>query len=64
MEMHTARLLQPAEGLPPGVAAATSRQAIADHLRQRTHGVDAPTAQQRTRAFYRLNGHRWSLALA
>jgi hypothetical protein len=41
----------------------TSREGIASVFRERAGGVDAGTADQRTKAFYRASGHDWTRAL-
>lgn len=64
MEMISALLLRPAHELADDAAASASREQVGRHMSARTGGVDQRVAQQRTKAFYRSSGHRWTLALA
>lgn len=41
----------------------TSREGIAAVFRERAGGVEASTADERTKAFYRASGRDWALAL-
>jgi hypothetical protein len=64
MEMISALLLRPLHTLPGEAEPSTSRQRVGRHMSARAGGVDQRVAQQRTNAFYRSSGQRWTLALA
>lgn len=64
MEMISALLLRPLHDLPDDAATSTSRQQVGRHMSARAGGVNQRVAQQRTNAFYRSSGQRWTLALA
>jgi hypothetical protein len=62
MEMLSATLLQP-QHIPLAGDAVVSAQDLAAHFRARARGVDARTAQERTKAFYRASATAWTLVL-
>lgn len=64
MEMISARMLRQRQDSPAAVMVSTSPEQVGKHISARTRGVEAAVAMQRTKAFFRSTGHRWSLALA
>ena len=62
MEMLSATLLQP-QHIPLAGEAVVSAEDVVAHFRARARGVDARTAQERTRHFYRSSATAWTLVL-
>jgi len=61
MEMISAKFIQ--NSPLNGSFGPTSREQIAAVFRARARGVDAKTADDRTKAYYRSSGLQWALAL-
>jgi hypothetical protein len=64
MEMISARLLEQRHGTPDGESDPMPTQDVIAHVRARVRGVDAKTAQERTRAFFRSSANDWALVLS
>ena len=64
MEMISAKLLEQQDIARDDGPAAIPAQAVVAHMRARARGVDAQTAQARTKAFFRSSANDWTLVLS
>ena len=64
MEMISAKLLEQQDIARDDGSAVMPALAVVAHMRARTRGVDAQTAQARTKDFFRSSANNWTRVLS